>query len=231
MNYISQSALTNIHARRHVDAHKSFHARAKRTVCNLGSRLVKRPTESVSATRSYFVAWREACPEFTMPVSESGAGARDRYERLVRRFYEEAYTDGEYEVLEEMFASEYGGIGNADADVDSRGPEVARIGVDRLRTAFPDISFDVRGLYIDGDTAVAHLAVTGTHDGPWVIGPDDDPFVAEPTETAVEFGGMRSFRFEDGQVVESYGYGEWLTVAVELGIAGEFDDYVWARRD
>lgn len=167
----------------------------------------------------------------TISSHESGRNTRGRYERLVRRFYEEAYNEGEYAVLEELFAPAYAGIGNAGYDQGASGPGVARQGVERLRTAFPDISFDVRAVYIDGETAVAHLAVTGTHDGPWEIGPADDPFVAEPSGTAVAFGGMRSFRFEDGTVVESFGYGEWLSVAVDLGIAGEFNDYVLARSD
>lgn len=165
-----------------------------------------------------------------MSTSEPGEERGDRYERLVRRLYDEAYSRGEYAVLEELFAPEYGGVGNSTRQADSSGPEVARSVVERFRTAFPDLRFDVRDVFVDGNTAVAHLAATGTHDGPWSLGVEADPFVAEPTGTAVEFGGLRSFRFDAGRVVESYGYGEWLDVAIQLGFAGDLEDYARSRR-
>lgn len=166
-----------------------------------------------------------------MTTTESDQTPRDRKERLVRRVYTEAYNQGEYAILDELFASDYGGLGNATFDGEQTGPELARMGIDRFREAFPDIEFDIQGVYVDGDTAISHLYATGTHDGAWVIGPDDDPFVAEPSGTEFELRGMRLYRFEDGKVVESHAYSDEFEVAIALGFAGDFAEYITSQGD
>lgn len=166
-----------------------------------------------------------------MTTAETDQDARNRKARLVRRLYEEAYCKGEYEVIEELIAPEYDANDGKEFEREPNGPERVRAHIEWQRTAFPDVQLDVRDVYVDGDTAVAHLRFTGTHDGPFVVGPGDDPFVAEPTGTVFEMGGMRSFRFEDGVVVESHMYSEPLDMVLELGIAGEFAEYVASREN
>lgn len=166
-----------------------------------------------------------------MSSTESGESSRDRYIRLIQRLYAEAYNRGEYEIIEELFGPTYGGVGVAPGDHDPSGPPAGQSTVDKLRTAFPDFSPEIRAVYFDADTVIAHLDVTATHDGPWVLGAEADPFVAEPTGTGIEFEGIRTFRFEDGQVVESHAWGEWLSVLVELGVACDFSQYIHQRSD
>ncbi len=139
--------------------------------------------------------------------------------------YEEAYKHGEYDILDDIFGPTYGGVGVEPGDHEPSGATVAQRGIEWLRTAFPDFSPEPRHIYVDGDTAIAHLDVTATHDGEWVFGREDDQFIAKPTGTAIEFEGLRTFRFEDGLVVESHAWAEWLDIMIEIGIACEYAEH------
>ena len=144
----------------------------------------------------------------------------------VRRFYEEAYTEGDYTVIEELFAAEFSGNRRTPGTGDAPGPDIVRGETDAIRIAFPDFRPEVRSLYTDGDTVIAHLDVTATHDGPLVF-EEDPPFVVEPTGRSVTWEGLRIYRFGDhDKVVESWAWAPWVGILLQLGAAGAYQQYV-----
>ena len=144
----------------------------------------------------------------------------------VRRFYEEAYTDGDYAVIDELFHPDFSGNGSPPGSSPLGGPEIVRRSTDRIRTAFPDFHPAVRAIYVDGDTVIAHLDVTATHEGPLVFGSDDPPFVVEPTGRPVAWEGLRIYRFDGDQVVESWAWAPWVGILLQIGAAGAYERHL-----
>lgn len=114
---------------------------------------------------------------------------RDRYNGSYGGFTTRRIAEESIDVLGAMFASDYGDVGKIPGDHDPPGAEAVRIGIERPRTPVPNIRFDVPCVFVDDETAIAHLDIEGIHDGPWIIGPDDDAFIAEPTGLTVAFRG------------------------------------------
>jgi predicted ester cyclase len=78
-----------------------------------------------------------------------------------------------------------------------------------LRRAFPDAHATIEDLSAEGDTVVARLTYTGTHQGAL--------FGLAPTGTSVTTTGMHLFRFAHGQLVEAWANRDDLGVLQQLG--------------
>jgi predicted ester cyclase len=63
-----------------------------------------------------------------------------------------------------------------------------------LRTTFPDLAYALEDISEDGDTVVADLTVTGTHQGVF--------HGVEATGACVSVRGKGAFRIEEGKIVE-----------------------------
>jgi predicted ester cyclase len=66
-----------------------------------------------------------------------------------------------------------------------------------LRTAFPDLHFEMEELIAEGDAVAGRLTMSGTHEGPLMGTP--------PTGRSVRQDHMHFVRFEDGKAVEHWG--------------------------
>jgi predicted ester cyclase len=82
-----------------------------------------------------------------------------------------------------------------------------------LRTAFPDLRFEIEGLVAEGDTVAGRLTMSGTHEGPLMGTP--------PTERSVRQDHMHFVRFRDGKAVEHWGVRDDLGMMQQLGIMPE----------
>ena len=71
--------------------------------------------------------------------------------RIVRRIYEELWTQGNLAVAEEVFAR----------------PESVQRYVGAFRAAFPDLVHRAEEMVAEGETAAARFSVAGTHSGVW----------------------------------------------------------------
>ena len=142
--------------------------------------------------------------------------------RLLRRFYEQAYSLGDYRVVDELFDESFSGNDRPPGSMDVPGPEIVRRSLDNLRTAFPDFRPVVVDLVEEGNTVVAHLNVTGTHLGPLTVRPGDPPLVIEPSGAPIAFHGARIFYFDDGKGVASYAWMEELQILQAIGALGAF---------
>ena len=79
---------------------------------------------------------------------------------------------------------------------------------DYVRSAFPDLSADIKQQVVEGETVVTHVELSGTHTGPFLG--------AEPTGREGTWSVVYLDKFEDGKVVEHTADG-WMDVLLAIG--------------
>ena len=83
----------------------------------------------------------------------------------VRRYFEEVWTKGNLDVIDELFTDDYTGNISIYGDEPVIGREGMRELVSTLRAAFPDIELGIEQQYADGDTVITHWRARATHQG------------------------------------------------------------------
>jgi steroid delta-isomerase-like uncharacterized protein len=128
-------------------------------------------------------------------------------EMLVRRYYEDALTPGDWTVLTTLVADEF-----VDHERLFNIPPT-RDGLQQkyelLRTGFPDLRFVVEDVFSAATQVAARVTVMGTH---------TEPFLGRPASGrpfAVTTVGI--FRVAAGQLVEHWGVFDQLSMLTQLG--------------
>jgi steroid delta-isomerase-like uncharacterized protein len=87
--------------------------------------------------------------------------------------------------------------------------------ISTLRTAFPDLRFEVHQLICEDDTVACRSTMTGTHQGPLKIG----PMAGLPVNgTPIEVPHMHFFRYDaDGRLTDLWHVWNTLALARQLG--------------
>ena len=87
--------------------------------------------------------------------------------------------------------------------------------ISTLRTAFPDLRFDVEELVCEGDVVACRSTMTGTHQGPLLIG----PLASLPVSgTPVDVPHMHFFHYDDeGRLTDLWHVWNTLSLARQLG--------------
>lgn len=124
-----------------------------------------------------------------------------------RRAYEEVLNRGDLSGVEELIAPEF--LNHEAPPGRDRGPESMRGLANMLRTAFPDLHFEIEDLVAEGDTVAGRLTMSGTHEGPLMGMP--------PTGCSVRQNHMHFVRFRDGKAVEHWGVRDDLEMMQQLG--------------
>ena len=83
------------------------------------------------------------------------------HENLVRRMYEETWNEGRLDVIDEICAPDYVGVGPYGNEL---GPESVKRGVTSRRDAFPDIHVTIEDVITEGDKVVARLTRSGARE-------------------------------------------------------------------
>ena len=125
---------------------------------------------------------------------------------LVRRMYEEVWNEGRLEVIDEICAPGYVGVGPYG---DERGPESVKRGVTSRRTAFPDIHVTIEDMVAEADKVIARLTFRGTHRGEFQGIP--------PTNKEVTWTGIWIYRVANGKFVERWHNYDMLGLLRQLG--------------
>jgi predicted ester cyclase len=128
-----------------------------------------------------------------------------------RRTYEELLNQGILEVADELIAPDF--INHEAPPGMDRGPESMRGLANMLRTAFPDLHFEIEGLVAEGDTVAGRLTMSGTHEGPLMGTP--------PTGRWMRQAHMHFVRFREGLAVEQWGVRDDLGMMQQLGVIPE----------
>lgn len=135
----------------------------------------------------------------------------DANKRLVERFYEEVWAQGNVEVAAEVFADDYvrHDLRPTPAAPGPRGQaQIAHA----FRTAFPDLQWRIDLLLAERDLVAARWTASGTHSGRWGG--------ALETGRRAEFSGVNIFRFgPDGKVIEIWNHRDDLGLQEQLGAA------------
>jgi steroid delta-isomerase-like uncharacterized protein len=94
------------------------------------------------------------------------------------------------------------------------------------RSAFPDMQIAIEEIVASGDTVMAEVRITGTHEGEFKGLP--------PTGRSVHIRGMGKFSITDGTVEECHLYYDSREMATQLGmtfpeILGQLPELVWRK--
>lgn len=92
--------------------------------------------------------------------------------------------------------------------------------VKALRTAFPDLHFEITRIIGEDDWVALHSMMTGTHSGPLTrpLLPPDGPPQVPPTGRAIRVPHMHMIRMENGKGVELLHLMDTLTLLGQLGL-------------
>ena len=126
--------------------------------------------------------------------------------KLVHRFFEELWNQGNLDAADELLAS---GHAHHFSDEDIIGPEGLKSLVTWLRTAFPDIHTSIDDVVAEGDKVVVRFTSRGTH--------QREGMGIPPTGKRVVYTGIDIFRIEDGRIVERWGEVDGLSLGQQLG--------------
>ena len=130
---------------------------------------------------------------------------------LFRRTYEELLNRGDLDVADELVAPMF--INHEAPPGRDSGPESMRGLATMLRTAFPDLHFEIEDMVAEGDMVAGRLTMSGTHEGPLMGTP--------PTGRSVRQDQMHFVRFRDGKAVEHWGVRDDLGMMQQLGVIPE----------
>lgn len=136
----------------------------------------------------------------------------EQLKALTLEGFERMFNNGELEYVEQAAARDA---------VDHQEPEgtdfVAHLRevIATLRTAFPDLRFEVHEVLAEGEIVACRSTMTGTHQGPLNIG----PMAALPvTGARIEVAHMHFFRYDQqGRVTDLWHVWNTLLLARQLG--------------
>lgn len=142
----------------------------------------------------------------------------DLLKHNVQRVFEEAFNQGNLDVIDEVVPA---------GTRDHQNPEVTDFAahlkavVTALRTAFPDLRFDTVQLIGEGDWISLYSIMSGTHTGPLTppVLPKDGPPVLPPTGKAIRVPHLYLMRFaEDGHDGDLYHLMDTFAMLGQLGV-------------
>ena len=123
----------------------------------------------------------------------------DRNKALLRRFYEELWSQGGLETIPELVSEDF--VDHHSLPGAPPGREGPAALITTWRTAFPDMRETVEDLIAEGEKVVGRFTMRGTHSG---------EFMGVPaTGRSVTMSGIDIVRVEGGKIVEFW-YGEHL---------------------
>ncbi len=134
----------------------------------------------------------------------------DEGKALVRRMYEEVWNEGRLDVVDDICAPDYRGVGPYG---DEHGPDAVKRGVAARRAAFPDIQVTIEDLLVDGDRVAARLTFEGTHQGSFQG--------IEATGKRVAWSGIWIYRVDGGKFVERWHAYDLLGLLEQLRGTGD----------
>jgi steroid delta-isomerase-like uncharacterized protein len=127
-----------------------------------------------------------------------------------RRFFDEIFSQGDYDLVDELFAPEY--VGHPSGPEETvRGPEGVKAYVGGLRAGVPDLRLTIEDQVVDGDKVATRWTARGTHRGE-LLG-------IEPTGRSAAVTGVTIQRIGDaGRIVEGWTNWDMLGMLQQLGV-------------
>jgi predicted ester cyclase len=126
----------------------------------------------------------------------------------VRRLTEEAFGKGNFDVFDEICDPSYTSHDPVAGDLDLN---QAKASCREYKTAFPDLTPTLLGLYLDGQTVISHWRMAGTHQGPLMQIP--------PTGKRGSADAIVISRFRGDKLVEDFVQWDALGLLQQLGVS------------
>ena len=133
--------------------------------------------------------------------------------RLVRQVYEDIRSEGNLDLVDEIFSPDYLGHDPTAEPEEIRGREGFKEQTIGYRSVFPDLRFTIDSLVAEGEEVVARWTARGTHRGSMTG--------EEPTGNAIEVTGFGSWRIENGLVAEHWGVFDVMRLLRGIGVLPE----------
>jgi predicted ester cyclase len=130
----------------------------------------------------------------------------DARKQLIRRFYDEAWSRGDFAVTDELFAGDY----TAPLPGSPPGAEGERRHVAMIRAVLPDLKVTIDDLVGEGETVVARVSIHGTDRGGFLGRP--------PTGRRVTYWGVTFFRFTGDRISACWAGADMLGLMIQLGV-------------
>jgi steroid delta-isomerase-like uncharacterized protein len=137
--------------------------------------------------------------------------SEDANRKLFQRYFDVVANEGNLDVADEIFASDY--LHHDPANPDPRpvvGPQGVRAHLESLRGAFPDLIFEIDEMVAEGEDIVVRWTARGTNSG--------DYFGMPPTGKAIEITGMNTWTTRDGKAIEGWVNRDDLGLLQQLGV-------------
>ena len=131
-------------------------------------------------------------------------------EEVMRAWFEQVWTEGREDLIETLMAPGVIGHRTHDSGGDVIGPQGFRQFYEAIRTAFPDLRFEMEDVFASGGRVAGRWTMTGTHTGPFQG--------ASPTGRRVTITGMSIAQIEDGVVRESWDEWDRFGLMLQLGL-------------
>jgi steroid delta-isomerase-like uncharacterized protein len=129
---------------------------------------------------------------------------------LVRRWFEEVWTRGRAEAIDEMFAADGIAHGLSDeAGNPLRGPAEFKPFHEIFRGAFPNIEVVVEDMIAEGDKVAARCSVRAKHTG--------DHLGVAASNAPVDFTGISIVRIKDGKIIEAWNNFDFMRMNKQIG--------------
>ena len=129
---------------------------------------------------------------------------------LAVRWLNELWSEGDYDVADEIFASDYV---RHDASTPVSGPDGYKNFIMMFRAAFPDLKFTCEDMVAEDDKVLVRWTARGTHQG--------ELHGIAPTGRVGEINGMDLLRIVGGRIVESWPCFDALGLLRQLGAIPE----------
>lgn len=127
-----------------------------------------------------------------------------------RRMFEEVWSQGRYESLDELVAPEF--VAHVAGQSEPlRGPKAFKEFVSSFREGFPDLTLKVEDQFAEGDKVVTRWSGGGTHQG--------DLMGIPATGKEVTIQGIVITRLANGTIKESWGVFDALGMLQQIGVA------------
>ncbi|THF67717.1 ester cyclase [Deinococcus sp. Arct2-2] len=117
----------------------------------------------------------------------------EEHKAVVRRFYEEAFNQGQVAVLDDLLAPEYRDFGATPA---REGIEAAKANLLGLQAGFDQIRFDIKDLLAEGDRVAVRWTGRMLHAREF--------FGFPATQQTVTFSGISIYVLQAGRLLETY---------------------------
>ena len=128
---------------------------------------------------------------------------------VIERYFSQLFSQGNVALVTELLHPDYvnGSPGSPDLP---RGREGVAIVVKALRSAFPDLTYEIEDMVIGSDAVAVRTTLRGTHRG--------DFFGIAPTGKSVEVSQITIEHFKDGKIVAHHRVTDELALQRQLGV-------------